>query len=227
MSSSICRLTDQLVRTALHAGASILSIHGRTRHQSSDSHPVDLDAIRFAVDSANACGNQSACASSTTYRSASQSFSSPNSQLTFDGGGAGGSVPCVANGDVWSLDEADTWRSHTGASGIMSARGLLSNPALFTQRNSHLCTPSSAMREFAALSPAWSLPFALFHRHIAYMLEGIATRGGLWRQEAIYFNSLASIASVMDWLEEYDYIDRTNHPLLFSSTNVAKRQTPA
>lgn len=65
------KLTDQLVQSgesggliavqvykltassllAIHAGASHLTIHGRTRKQAS-THPVDLEAIKFAVDAA-------------------------------------------------------------------------------------------------------------------------------------------------------------------------------
>jgi tRNA-dihydrouridine synthase 4 len=36
---------------AIHAGASYLTIHGRTRHQPS-SHPVSLSSISFAVAAA-------------------------------------------------------------------------------------------------------------------------------------------------------------------------------
>ncbi len=151
------RLTDQLVRTALHAGASILSIHGRTRHQPSDSHPVNLDAIRFAVDAARACGSQSTAPTSLPAAHERQRLD-PATEARFDGGGAGGAVPCVANGDVWSLSEATQWRARTGAEGVMSARGLLANPALFA---GYKLTPKEAVHEFSALSTAWGLPYAL------------------------------------------------------------------
>ncbi|KDN48214.1 FMN-linked oxidoreductase [Tilletiaria anomala UBC 951] len=230
------KLTDQLVRTALHAGASILSIHGRTRHQASESHPVNLDTIRFAVDAARSCGNQTACASGSTASLASvegsQSVdgakagqaagtddSEPSlpgrTEWNFDGGGAGGAVPCVANGDVWSLLEAREWRRRTTAEGIMSARGLLANPALFS---GYKHTPHEAVREFVALSLAWGLPYPLFQRHIAYMLEG-----QVQRQEAIHFNALGSAAAVIDWLTENEIFPPDHGPLTFDSTVAAKR----
>ncbi|PWN50875.1 FMN-linked oxidoreductase [Violaceomyces palustris] len=180
------RLTDQLVRTALHAGASLLTIHGRTRHQAS-SHPVNLDAIKFAVDAANACGLRTAWGSSGGGASA------------FADGGSGGYVPCVANGDVWSLDEAIEWRSRTGTRGAMSARGLLANPALFAGYEK---TPPEAVALFTQLATSWGMVSALSHRHLAYMLESSFTR----RSDQIYFNSLGSMASITDYLEEEGYM---------------------
>ena len=109
--------TDALVRNALHAGASLITIHGRTRHQSSTSHPVDLDAMRFAVDAAKSCGVHTAWGTS------------PGDAYAFgQDGGSGGPAPCVVNGDIWTRDDARVWRQRTGARGAMSARGLLANP---------------------------------------------------------------------------------------------------
>ncbi|KAN0065521.1 tRNA dihydrouridine synthase [Thecaphora frezii] len=180
------QLTDQLVRTALHAGASILTIHGRTRHQAS-THPVNLDAIRFAVDAANSCGFR------TSWGSKGGAAS------RFADGGSGGLVPCVANGDVWSLEEAIEWRRYTGASGAMSARGLLANPALFAGYDT---TPAEAISLFTTLATNWSLHTALAHRHLAYMLESSFEN----RSEAIHFNSLNSVPAMTDWLGENGYL---------------------
>ncbi|EPQ30688.1 uncharacterized protein PFL1_01589 [Pseudozyma flocculosa PF-1] len=180
------QLTDQLVRTALHAGASILTIHGRTRHQAS-THPVNLDAIKFAVDAANSCG----------FRTSRGSKGGAAAQ--FADGGSGGLVPCVANGDVWTLDEAIEWRRRTGASGAMSARGLLANPALFAGYDK---TPAEAVSLFTTLATNWSLHTALTHRHLAYMLESSFEN----RSEAIHFNSLNSVPAIHDWLGENGYL---------------------
>lgn len=43
------RRTEQLVRTALAAGVSHITVHGRTRHQAS-TEPVSLDKLAFAVE---------------------------------------------------------------------------------------------------------------------------------------------------------------------------------
>ncbi|GAA6019497.1 hypothetical protein JCM11491_000977 [Sporobolomyces phaffii] len=151
--------TEQLVSNILASGADVLTIHGRTRHQSSSGHPVNLPAINFARSCAK------------------------------------GQVPVIANGDVFDISDVEKTRKATGAEGVMSARGLLANPALFSGYSE---TPIEAVYSFIQCSTSQSLLFPLFHRHLAYMLESrFATR-----KERIYFNSLASYAGVLDWCEE-------------------------
>lgn len=107
LSMHLFRLTNELVRTAIAAGADILTVHGRTRHQSSSGHPVNLDSIAFAV------------------------------------GCAKGDVPVVANGDMFSLVEAEETRQKCNVRGVMAARGLLANPVspalLFAADNHVTC----------------------------------------------------------------------------------------
>lgn len=113
--------TQTLVQNAIRAGASHLTIHGRTKSQAS-THPVDLDAIKFAVE----------CAKDE--------------------------VPCVGNGDIWELSDAVQMREKTGVRGVMAARGLLANPALFTGV-AH--TPDSTVQRFVDLSLDYGLIFPL------------------------------------------------------------------
>ena len=40
-------------------------------------------------------------------------------------------IPVLANGDVRSLEDARETRRRTGCDGVMSARGMLENPAMF------------------------------------------------------------------------------------------------
>lgn len=47
-------------------------------------------------------------------------------------------IPCVGNGDVWELNDADVMRHETGVRGVMGARGLLANPVCrFSSSVSH------------------------------------------------------------------------------------------
>ncbi|BGP58095.1 hypothetical protein JCM8202_006203 [Rhodotorula sphaerocarpa] len=151
--------TNELVTSAIAAGADFISVHGRTRHQSSEGFPVDPDAIAFAASCAK------------------------------------GAVPIVANGDVFTREEGEELRRKTGVQGVMSARGLLANPALFSGYSQ---TPVEAVQRFVQHATAYGLIFPLFHRHVSYMLESRFAS----RRDRIFFNSLSSYAGVLDWLDE-------------------------
>ena len=40
-------------------------------------------------------------------------------------------IPVVANGDIFSLEDAKMTAEKTGCQGVMAARGLLENPAMY------------------------------------------------------------------------------------------------
>ncbi|KAL7412147.1 hypothetical protein BDY24DRAFT_342088 [Mrakia frigida] len=105
-----------------------------------------------------------------------------------------GRVPTVANGDAWTYEDVQNIRAQTGVQGVMAARGLLANPALFSN---HSITPPSAITSFLTLSSSYGFIFPLFHRHLSLMLEA-----HLSRPERVYFNTLGSQGAVEDWLEE-------------------------
>ena len=83
--------TVDLCRQMERAGASFITVHGRTREQR--GHPVNLDAIREIKQSV--------------------------------------SLPVVANGDIRSLGDMEDTVAATGCDGVMAARGMLENPAMF------------------------------------------------------------------------------------------------
>ncbi|POW14764.1 hypothetical protein PSTT_02624 [Puccinia striiformis] len=139
--------------------------NSRTRRQAS-SHPVNLEGIKFAREEALS------------------SHSNGN-----------GEIPVVANGDIFSLEDANKTREFCGVNGVMSARGLQENPALFSGYDR---IPLAGIERFLDLSAQNGFMFPLFHRHLADML-------GPWftsREEKKYFNMLSSPPSVIDFLEE-------------------------
>jgi tRNA-dihydrouridine synthase 4 len=129
----------------------------------------------------------------------------------------------VANGDIFSLDDARKTREMCGVHGVMSARGLQENPALFAGhdriplagievnlllplwvfKHNHLCSIwFLVLQRFLSLSAQHGFMFPLFHRHLADML-------GPWfssREEKKFFNMLSSPPSVIDFLEVRDIL---------------------
>ena len=87
--------TVDLCRQMERAGASFISVHGRTREQR--GHPVNLEAIRTIKQSVG--------------------------------------VPVVANGDIKSLRDMEETVASTGCDGVMAARGMLENPAMYAGSN--------------------------------------------------------------------------------------------
>lgn len=106
------------------------------------------------------------------------------------------SVPVVANGDIRTEEDILRVRDKTGVDGVMSARGILDNPALFAGY-SH--TPLECVRDWVALSLGTGVTFTQFHSHLIHMLDKVTTR-----TERRVFNTLSSTPAVLDYLE-YHY----------------------
>ncbi|XP_065348232.1 tRNA-dihydrouridine(20a/20b) synthase [NAD(P)+]-like isoform X1 [Cloeon dipterum] len=77
-------------------------------------------------------------------------------------------LPIVANGDVDSVQVAEKVHEQTGCAGVMSARGLLHNPALFSGFEQ---TPIECVREWVDVAVSTGLSYGCLHRHIEMMLE--------------------------------------------------------
>ncbi|BFZ65205.1 tRNA dihydrouridine synthase [Saitoella coloradoensis] len=104
------------------------------------------------------------------------------------------SIPVVANGDATTLANTHEIAAYTGVDGVMSARGILSNPALFAGYDT---TPWSCIERFIDYALEYGLHFALFQHHLSDMMERILTR-----QERKSFNEGRGVAACLDWLDE-------------------------
>eukprot|EP00048_Salpingoeca_helianthica_P021428 m.12199 g.12199 ORF g.12199 m.12199 type:complete len:311 (+) comp5971_c0_seq2:127-1059(+) len=100
-------------------------------------------------------------------------------------------VPVIANGDVNSIADAAHIRERTGVHGVMSARGLLANPALYDEH----ATLKGIVKEWVELALETGTPFPCFHHHLMFMLENAFSRSD--RRD---FNTLSSTAAVIDFL---------------------------
>nr|XP_013802014.1 PREDICTED: tRNA-dihydrouridine(20a/20b) synthase [NAD(P)+]-like isoform X2 [Apteryx mantelli mantelli] len=105
------------------------------------------------------------------------------------------SIPIVANGDIKTLKDAENVHHLTGADGIMVARGLLANPAMFAGYEE---TPLKCIQDWVDIALEHGTPFTCFHHHLMYMMERITSK-----QEKKVFNVLSSTSSVLDYLNDH------------------------
>ncbi|XP_007504175.1 tRNA-dihydrouridine(20a/20b) synthase [NAD(P)+]-like isoform X2 [Monodelphis domestica] len=105
------------------------------------------------------------------------------------------SIPIIANGDIKSLKEAENVQEMTGTNGIMVARGLLANPAMFAGYKE---TPLKCIWDWVDIALEHGTPFMCFHHHLMYMMERITSK-----QEKKMFNSLSSTTAVLDYLTDH------------------------
>lgn len=103
-------------------------------------------------------------------------------------------IPVVANGDINTLNQAKEVARRTGVTGVMSARGVLANPAMFSGFEE---TPRQCVDEWVRIALETGTSFSCFHHHLIYMHEN-----SLSRAERKIFNSLSSTSSVLDFLAE-------------------------
>ncbi|KAI9020409.1 hypothetical protein DFJ74DRAFT_707472 [Hyaloraphidium curvatum] len=103
-------------------------------------------------------------------------------------------VPVFFNGSIFSLADADEMVSQTGVDGVMAARGLLANPALFA---GYPVTPLAAVARFVRYSMTLGSNFFIAHHHLSYMAHAFLSPA-----ERRNFNSLTSMAGVLDWLDD-------------------------
>ncbi|KAI9027579.1 hypothetical protein CLU79DRAFT_739820 [Phycomyces nitens] len=108
-------------------------------------------------------------------------------------------VPVVANGSIFSLADAEEMYEKTGVNGVMSARGLLKNPAFFA---GHDYTPWECVENYVKLALGYGTNLHIFHHHLMYMFEDI-----MCNAERKTFNTLSSIPAIIDHLETHWGLD--------------------
>ncbi|KAI8320498.1 FMN-linked oxidoreductase [Martensiomyces pterosporus] len=105
------------------------------------------------------------------------------------------SVPVLANGGVFSLEDAEEMYEKTGVDGVMSARGLLQNPAFFA---GYTHTPLECVEKYVNRALAYGTPTFIFHHHIMFMMESLMSN-----VERKTFNCLSSVPAILDHLSHY------------------------
>lgn len=125
-------------------------------------------------------------------------------------------IPCIANGGIFSYEEdaLPLWRE-TGVAGIMAARGILNNPALFyysaskselfegvdnvSKSNIFYQTPPKCVDRFVELSAQYGTTASIFHHHLSLMTTRLLTPS-----QHAELNSLSScsVPFIIDWWRE-------------------------
>jgi tRNA-dihydrouridine synthase 4 len=104
------------------------------------------------------------------------------------------SIPVVANGTIWTDKDSVEVKKQTNVDGVMSARGLLRNPALFAGFET---LPVDCLRDWLETSVKLGSQWYFTHCHLMFMLFDIHSRA-----EKSEFNSLTNVSSVIEWLKE-------------------------
>lgn len=124
-------------------------------------------------------------------------------------------VPIFANGDGFSHKDCDRIVEETGVDGVMCARGILDNPAMFAGYDQ---VPMECVQDYFDLALAYGGLYSLHHHHMMYMLYGHITRAD--RTEFSLLRSLPGIHDFFDsrgWLRDYG-ASTTTRGMLVKST---------
>lgn len=109
------------------------------------------------------------------------------------------SVPVIANGDCFTLDDCNRIAEYTGVDGVMSARGVLANPALFTGLNK---TPWSAIEMFMHLTTSYGMPYKLSQYHVVQLMENMDIPRRIIKE----INESKNMIDMIDLLDRYFYL---------------------
>lgn len=105
-------------------------------------------------------------------------------------------VPVVANGDAYSLAGVQDIAKRTGVDGVMAARGLLENPALFA---GYEVTPVECVRVFLGYAIRCPIPYELVRHHVCDMT---AKMEGMGKKEKRALMECRDLLELVDWVDE-------------------------
>lgn len=115
-------------------------------------------------------------------------------------------VPTLSNGDVFTLSDAHEHVRATDVDGVMSARGILENPGLFsTYMQGENCT-WEVVETFMNKVVKAPLPFKLVVHHLSEMVGSDRGQRGktlLTKEERNKLMECKSFVEVIDLLDEY------------------------
>lgn len=105
-------------------------------------------------------------------------------------------VPVLANGDTYGLADVRQIASITGADGVMAARGILENPALFAGNE---VTPTNCVHKFLEYAVRFPIPYPLVLHHISEMT---AKMPGMTKKERKRLMECRDLVDLIDVAED-------------------------
>lgn len=105
-------------------------------------------------------------------------------------------VPVFANGDAYSMADVRKIVSLTEADGVMAARGLLENPALFAEQNA---VPVECVQSFLYHAVRCPMPFPLVLHHVH---EITAKYRDMGKKEKRRLMACQDLVELVDFVEE-------------------------
>lgn len=105
-------------------------------------------------------------------------------------------VPVFANGDAYSAADVSKIAELTRADGIMAARGILENPALFAGYD---VTSKECIRHFMGYAVRCPIPFPLVLHHVSEMTGRMP---GMGKRERRRLMECRDLVDLIDFVEE-------------------------
>lgn len=127
-------------------------------------------------------------------------------------------LPIVANGDCFTYSDFIRISEYTGVDGVMSARGLLENPALFAGFDK---CPWDAVELFWHYSMEFgTLPYQLLQHHLHYMLKSIGVSESLLKD----FKQVRNTCELIDWFDTNFILQRNPKKAILKKCDIPYRQ---
>lgn len=126
-------------------------------------------------------------------------------------------VPVLANGDVFTLEDAHRISGFTGAVGVMAGRGLLLNPALFA---GFAKTPWGAVERWLELCARENVKFEIVLWQLGEMLDGLVRK----KERSRMGEECRSWVQLLEWLDERFVVRRSGEDGFGMGVEVERRE---
>lgn len=105
-------------------------------------------------------------------------------------------IPILANGDAYTLSDVNEIAAATGADGVMAARGILENPALFARSNT---TPAECVHKFLECAVRYPIPYPLVLHHVSEMTGRMP---GMTKKERKRLMECRDLVDLVDYADD-------------------------